>query len=100
MAVREGSYVEEDTQEDFPTEEVIEGMNRELDLRRAEVTGKVWSARMVLQEEVTQASECAGRGETISKLPGRSFPQSHSWARGHKSFVCNGSVDGPPCFVL
>ena len=32
MAVREGSNVEEDTQEDFPTEEVIEGMNRELDL--------------------------------------------------------------------
>ena len=48
--VREGSYVEEDTLEDLPTEDVVESMNREPDLMkgfpvyravpRAEVTGK------------------------------------------------------------
>ena len=53
--VRDGFHVEEDTLEDLPTEEVVEGVNRELDLMksfpvypavpRAEVTGKVWSTR-------------------------------------------------------
>ena len=53
--VRNGSYFDEDTLEDLPTEEVVEGVNRELDLMksfpenqavpRSEVTGKVWSTR-------------------------------------------------------
>ena len=53
--VREASCVEEDPLQDLPTEEVVEGMNRELDLMesfpvhravsRAELIGKVWSAR-------------------------------------------------------
>ena len=48
-------FDEEDTFEDFPTEEVVEGVNRELDLMEsfpvyqafpgAEVTSKVWSTR-------------------------------------------------------
>ena len=51
--VRDGFYFEEGTLEDLPTEEVAEGVNRELDLMksfpvyqafpRAEVIGKVWS---------------------------------------------------------
>ena len=53
--VRDGFSLEEDTLEDLPTEEVVVGVNRELDLMkgfpvyqavpRAEVTGKVWSTR-------------------------------------------------------
>ena len=53
--VRDGFFFEEDTLEDLPTEEVAEGVNRELDLMksfpvhqavpRAEVTCKVWSTR-------------------------------------------------------
>ena len=53
--VRDGFHFEEDTLEDLPIEEVVEGVNRELDLMkscpvhqtvpRAEVTGKVWSTR-------------------------------------------------------
>ena len=53
--VRYGFYFAEDTLEDLPTEEVVEGVHRELDLMksfpahqplpRAEVTVKVWSAR-------------------------------------------------------
>ena len=53
--IQDGSDVEEDTFEDFPTDEVVEGVNRELDLmesfpvyqafQRAEVTAKVWSTR-------------------------------------------------------
>ena len=53
--IQDGSDVEEDTFEDFPTEEVVDGVNRELDLMesfpvyqafpRAEVTAKVWSTR-------------------------------------------------------
>ena len=50
-----GSHFEEDTLEEVPLDEVVEGVNRELDLMksfpvyqavpRAEVTGKVWSTR-------------------------------------------------------
>ena len=53
--VRDGFHVEEDTLEELPLDEVVEGVNRELDLMksfpvylavpRAEVTGKVWSTR-------------------------------------------------------
>ena len=53
--VRKGSCLQEDTLEDFSTEEVLEGMHRELDLMksfpmhlpvpRVEVTVKVWSTR-------------------------------------------------------
>ena len=53
--VRDGFYFEEDTLEELPLDEVVEGVNRELDLMksfpvyqavpRAEVTGKVWSTR-------------------------------------------------------
>ena len=53
--VRDGFYFEEDTLEELPLDEVIEGVNRELDLMKsfpvyqtvpkAEVTSKVWSTR-------------------------------------------------------
>ena len=53
--VRDGFYFEEDMLEDLLLDDVVEGVNRELDLMksfpvyqavpRAEVTGKVWSAR-------------------------------------------------------
>ena len=53
--VRDGFSLEEDTLEDLPTRELEEGVSRQLDLMksfpvcqavpRAEVTGKVWSAR-------------------------------------------------------
>ena len=53
--VRDFFHFEEDTLEELPTEEVVEGVNRELDLMksfpvyqavpRAEVSGKVWSTR-------------------------------------------------------
>ena len=53
--VRDGIYFEEGTLDDLPTEEVVEGVNRELHLMDsfpvyqavpgAEVTGKVWSTR-------------------------------------------------------
>ena len=102
--VTNGSCVEEDTREDLPTEEVAEGIHRELDLMksflvyqavpRAEVTDHVWSTRCFYR------SESAFCGETICKLPGRNCPQSHFWARGHESFVGHGSVEGPHRFVL
>ena len=54
-SVRDGSHFEEDTLEELPLDEGVEGVNRELDLMksfpvyqavsRAEVTGKVWSTR-------------------------------------------------------
>ena len=53
--VRDGFYFEEDTLEELRLDEVVAGVNRELDLMksfpvfqavpRAEVTGKVWSTR-------------------------------------------------------
>ena len=53
--VRDGFYFEEDTLEELPLDELVEGVNRELDLMksfpvyqavpRAEVTGKVYSTR-------------------------------------------------------
>ena len=59
--VSEASYVEEDTLEDFPTEDVVGGLNRELVLvticsvyqavPRQEVTGKILSKHMRSQEE-------------------------------------------------
>ena len=54
-SVRDGFVFEEGTLEELPLDEVVEGVNRELDLMksfpvyqavpRAEVTGKVWSTR-------------------------------------------------------
>ena len=53
--VREGAYMEEDTGEKLPVEEVVIGMRRERDLmdsfpvyqavRESEVSGKIWSTR-------------------------------------------------------
>ena len=50
--VRDGFYCEEDTLEELPLDEVVEGVNRELDLMNnfpvyqgVEVTCKVWSTR-------------------------------------------------------
>ena len=53
--VRGGFYFEEDTLEELPPDEVVEGVNRELDLMKSfpvyqavprnEVTSKVWSTR-------------------------------------------------------
>ena len=53
--MRDGFYFEEDTLEELPLDEVVEGVNRGLDLMksfpvfqavpRAEMTGKVWSTR-------------------------------------------------------
>ena len=53
--VRDGFDLEEDTLEELPLDEVVEGVNRDLDLMksfpvyqavpRADVTGKVWSTR-------------------------------------------------------
>ena len=53
--VRDGFYFEEDALEELPLDEVVEGVNRGLDLMksfpvyqavpRAEMTGKVWSTR-------------------------------------------------------
>ena len=53
--VRDGFFFEEDTLEELPHDEVVEGVNRELDpmksflvyqaVPRAEVTGKVWFTR-------------------------------------------------------
>ena len=61
MTVREGSYVDEDTLEYFITEEVVEGMNRELDLMqsfpvcqavpRTDAIGIVWSTRWCRKEK-------------------------------------------------
>ena len=52
--VRDGFYFEEDTLEELPLDEVVQGVKRELVMKsfpvyqavpRAEVTGKVWSTR-------------------------------------------------------
>ena len=97
--MRDGFYFEEDTLEEVPLDEVVEGVNRELDLMksfpvyqafpRAEVTGKVWPTRWCYRTG-TKTSESAFSGETVRKLP-----QSHSWARGHESVVSDGSTR--PC---
>ena len=88
--VRGVFYVEEDTLEELPLDEVVEGVNRELDrmksfpvyqaVPRAEVTCKVWSTRWC-------------------KFSGCKFLQSHSCARGHESVVSDGSVERPHHFV-
>ena len=107
--VRDGFYFEEDTLEELPLDEVVEGVNRELDLMksfpvyqavpRAEVTGKVWSTRWSYRRTGTKTSESAFRGEKVRKFSGCKLLQSHSWARGHESVVSDGSVERPHHFV-
>ena len=67
--VRDGFFFEADTLEDFPTEEVVEGVNRELHLMksfsvyqavpRSEVTGQVWSTRWCYRSKGNQVNESA-----------------------------------------
>ena len=86
--VRDGFYFEEDTLEELLLDEVVEGVNRELDLMksspvyqavpRADVTGKVWSARLVLQEKGAKTSESAFRGDKVRKFSGCKFLQFQS----------------------
>ena len=82
------STFEEDTLEELPLDEVVEGVNRELDLMksfpvywavpRAEVTGKVVSTGWCYRRKGTQTSESAFRGETVRKFSGCKLLQSHS----------------------
>ena len=95
----------ENTFEDFPSEEVVEVVNRELDpmksflvyqaVPRAEVTCQVWSTRWCYRSKGPKQGS-----ETFRNNPGRSLLQSHSWTRRHKSFAGHGSVEGPHQFVL
>ena len=76
--VRDGFYFEEDTLEEVSLDEVVEGVNRELDLMksfpvhqavpRAEVTGKVWSTRWCYRRKGTKTIESAFRDETVSQI--------------------------------
>ena len=60
--VKDGFYFEEDTLEELPLDEMVEGVNRELDMMksflvyqavpRAEVTDKVWSTRWCYKRKV------------------------------------------------
>ena len=103
LFVRVGFYFEEDTLEELSPVEVVEGVNRELDLMksfpvyqavpRAEVTGKVWSTRWCYRKKGPKQGS-AFRRETVCKLL-----QSHSWTRGHESVVSDGSVERPHHFV-
>ena len=103
--VRDGFYSEEDTLEELLLDEVVECVNRELDLMksfpvyhavpRAEVTSKVWSTRWCYRKKGTKTSESAFRGETVRNFSGCKILQSHSWARGHESVVSDGSVERP-----
>ena len=105
--VRDGFYFEEDTLEELYLDEVVEGVNRELDLvksfpvyqavPRVEVTSKVWSTRWCYRRK--GPSESAFCSETVRKFNGRKLAQSHSWARGHESVVGNGPVERPRHFV-
>ena len=106
--VRNGFYFEEDTLEDFLTEEVVEGVNRELDLMksfpvyqavpRSEVIGKVWSTRWCYRRKGPKQVRARFVVRQFA-TSGRKFLQSHSWARGHESFVSDGSVKRPHHFV-
>ena len=106
--VRDGFYFEEDTLEELPLDEVVEGVSRELDLMkrfpvyqavpRAKVTGKVWCIRWCYRRKGPKQVRSAFRGETVHKFSGRKLLQSHSWARGHESFVSDGSVKRPHLF--
>ena len=92
--VRDGFYLEEATLEELPLDEVVEGVNRELDLMksfpvyqavpRSEVTGKIWSTRWCYRRKGPKQVS-ALRGDTVRKLPGCRLLQSHSWSRGHES---------------
>ena len=98
-----------DALEDFPTEEVVEDMTRELDmvksfpmyqtLPQAEAPGTVWSGRWCCRREEPQASESSVCSAAIRNLSWCCFLQFHSWARGHESFVCHCSVERHHCLV-
>ena len=107
--VRDGFFSEEDTLEGLPLDEMVEGVNRELDLMksfpvyeavtRVEATGKIWSTRWCYRRKGTQPSESVLRGKTVRKIPGCKLLQSHTWSGGHESPAGSGSGDGPHTFV-
>ena len=85
-------YFEEDTLEELLFDEVVGGVNRELNLiksfpvyqavPRAELTGKVWSTRWCYRRKGPNTSESAFRGETVRKFSGRklgSRPRECCW---------------------
>ena len=91
--------------EELLLNEVRGGVNRKLDLmkrflvylavpRRPEKPGPHDGAT---QENGTQASKSAIRGEVVRKLPGCKLLQSHSWSRGHESF--DGDRDISDAFI-
>ena len=92
----------------FDFDEVVESVNRELELdeKFSRVSGSSKSSgdwqslvhTLVLQEKGTKTCESAFCGETVRKFSGRKLLQSHSWARGHESVVSDGSVERPHHF--
>ena len=107
--VRDGFYLEEDTLEELPLDEVVEDVNRELDLvksfpvclavPRAEVTGKVWSTRWCYRKKRPKQVRARFVVRQFANSLGCKLLQSHSWARGHESVVSDGSVERPHHFV-
>ena len=107
--VRDGFYFEEDTLEELPLDEVVEGVNRELDLMksfpvyqavpRAEVTGKVWSTRWCYRRKGFKQVRARFVVRQFANFLDAKLLQSHSWARGHESVVIDGSGERPHHFV-
>ena len=107
--MRDGFYLEEDTLEELPLDEVVGGVNRELDLMksfpvylavpRAEVTGKVWSTRWCYRKKGPKQVRARFVVRQFANSLDAKLLQSHSWARGHESVVSDGSVERPHHFV-
>ena len=106
--VRDGFYFEEDTLEELPLDEVVEGVNRELNLMKSfpvyqavprdEVTGKVWSTRRCYRRK--------GPKQVRARFVVGQFAYSldanfYSPTRGLEvtSVVSDGSVERPHQFV-
>ena len=101
--VTDGFYFEEDTLEELLLDEVVGGVNRELNLiksfpvyqavPRAELTGKVWSTRWCYRRK--------GPKQVRARFVVRQFANSldANWARGHESVVGGGRVERPHHFV-
>ena len=84
--VRDGFYLEGDTMEEPLLDEVVEGVNRELDPMKSFPVYQAVRIRREkpgphdcgTQENGTQASKSVIRGEAVRKLPGCKLLRSHS----------------------
>ena len=108
--VRDGFYLEADTLEELPLDEVVEGVNRELNLMksfpvyqavpRGEATGKIWSTRWCYRRKGPKQVRARFVVRQFANSPDANFYSPTLGLEGHESMLAMALSKETHNFVL